>query len=86
MRAIVVEVVARLDALAAMQDDARVPRYARQVSALEALQIYAPMGHALGMGHVSTELEDRCFQVRRSEACDGMNAPSCCCSVSRGTY
>jgi hypothetical protein len=26
-------------------------------------QIYAPIGHALGLGPLSAELEDRCFQV-----------------------
>ncbi|KAG7666777.1 hypothetical protein Ndes2437A_g08466 [Nannochloris sp. 'desiccata'] len=34
-----------------------------QVSALEALQIYAPLGHALGMGSIASRLEDLCFQV-----------------------
>ncbi len=28
-----------------------------------AAQIYAPIGHALGLGPLSAELEDRCFQV-----------------------
>ncbi len=27
------------------------------------MQIYAPIGHALGLGPLSAELEDRCFQV-----------------------
>ena len=36
----------------------------RQVAALEALQIYAPLGHALGMGRLTAQLEDCCFQVR----------------------
>jgi (p)ppGpp synthase/HD superfamily hydrolase len=31
---------------------------------LEALQCFAPLGHALGMGSVSAELEDCCFRVR----------------------
>jgi len=34
-----------------------------QVSALEALQIYAPLGHALGMGSIASRLEDLCFQI-----------------------
>ncbi len=34
-----------------------------QVAALEALQIYAPLGHALGMGPVAAELEDACFRT-----------------------
>lgn len=34
------------------------------MAALEALQIYAPMGHALGMGQLTAQLEDCCFQVR----------------------
>lgn len=38
------------------------PAAARQVAALEALQLYGPLGHALGMGPVAAELEDLCFQ------------------------
>ena len=38
------------------------PAAARQVAALEALQLYGPLGHALGMGPVAAELEDACFQ------------------------
>lgn len=38
------------------------PAAARQVAALEALQRYGPLGHALGMGPVAAELEDACFQ------------------------
>lgn len=34
-----------------------------QVLALEALQLYAPMGHSLGLGRVSSSIEDICFQV-----------------------
>lgn len=39
------------------------PSYEAQVAALEALQMYAPMGHALGLSAVASQLEDRCFQV-----------------------
>jgi (p)ppGpp synthase/HD superfamily hydrolase len=59
VRATVVEVVARLDLLCSPDQ----PSYEQQVSALEALQMYAPMGHALGLGRVAQQLEDRCFQV-----------------------
>ena len=31
--------------------------------ALEALQLYAPMGHAMGLGQLSSSIEDICFQV-----------------------
>lgn len=60
VRATVVEVVARLDGLGNMEGK---QQWARQIAALEALQIYAPMGHALGMGRLSSVMEDRCFQV-----------------------
>lgn len=40
------------------------PGYEQQVCALEALQMYAPMGHALGLTGVAAQLEDHCFQVR----------------------
>lgn len=39
------------------------PLYARQLAALEALQIYAPLGHGLGLRPLCAQLEDRCFQV-----------------------
>ena len=56
--------VARLDGLAAVgSPGSAVPRHAAQGAALEALQIFAPLGHALGMGRVAAELEDRCFQL-----------------------
>jgi hypothetical protein len=38
------------------------PAAARQIAALESLQLYGPLGHALGMGPVAAELEDACFQ------------------------
>ena len=60
-RAIVVEVVARL---VGMRDPVGTPLYARQLAALEALQIYAPLGHGLGLRPLCAQLEDRCFQVR----------------------
>ena len=43
--------------------DTRPPFLWRQVVALEALQLYAPMGHALGLGPLSTSIEDICFQA-----------------------
>jgi (p)ppGpp synthase/HD superfamily hydrolase len=39
------------------------------VLALEALQLYAPMGHAMGLGQLSSSIEDICFQVRNLLAC-----------------
>lgn len=60
-RAIVVEVCRRADDLC--NNMAAAEQWQRQLAALEALQIFAPMGHALGLSAVSAELEDRCFQV-----------------------
>ena len=34
-----------------------------QTCALESLQLYAPMGHAVGLSCVSAAMEDACFQV-----------------------
>lgn len=34
-----------------------------QVQALESLQIYAPLGHALGLSQASSQLEDLCFRI-----------------------
>jgi hypothetical protein len=60
VRATTVEVVSRLDVLTSPDS---LPSYEQQVCALEALQMYAPMGHALGLSAVAAQLEDRCFQV-----------------------
>lgn len=49
------------------------PQYARQLAALEALQIYAPLGHGLGLRPLCAQLEDRCFQV-------------CSCSVMQSLF
>jgi (p)ppGpp synthase/HD superfamily hydrolase len=62
VRATAVEVVARLDLLSG---GGGLPPHEQQVCALEALQMYAPMGHALGLSAVAAQLEDRCFQVGR---------------------
>ena len=35
----------------------------QQIMALEALQLFAPLGHALGLGTVSAKIEDICFKV-----------------------
>ncbi|KAL4856897.1 putative GTP diphosphokinase CRSH1 [Chlorella vulgaris] len=60
VRATTVEVVSRLDVLTSPDS---LPSYEQQVCALEALQMYAPMGHALGLSAVAAQLEDRCFQI-----------------------
>lgn len=39
------------------------PRYQQQLVALETLQIYAPMAHAIGTGSIMWELEDAAFRV-----------------------
>ena len=64
VRATAVEVVSRLHALHRAARTPGVHAAAEgPVLALEALQIYAPMGHALGLGGVSAELEDLCFRT-----------------------
>ncbi|XP_073392783.1 uncharacterized protein [Physcomitrium patens] len=60
VRAIVVEVAARLDTLRHIQV---LPRYRQQMLSLETMQIYAPLAHAMGTGKVSHELEDLGFRV-----------------------
>lgn len=59
-RAIIVEVCRRADDV---QNQPSSEKWQRQLAALEALQIFAPMGHALGLSMMCAELEDRCFQV-----------------------
>ena len=46
-----------------MQQLVGTPLYARQLLALEALQIYGPLGHGLGLRALSAQLEDSSFQV-----------------------
>ncbi len=61
VRANAVEVICRWDELQHMAP--LLPVYQRQLLALEALQVYAPLGHALGLGPVCAGMEDLCFQV-----------------------
>ncbi len=67
----VVEVVARWDALQHMD---ALPLWERQQLAVESLQVWAPLGHALGLGAISSNMEDICFQVRSPAACLRPNA------------
>ena len=62
MRAILVELASRCDAL--RHADA-LPAWAASALALETMQLYAPMAHALAhlAGDLRFELEDRAFQV-----------------------
>lgn len=60
VRAVVVEVAARLDIMRHIQ---MLPRYRQQILALETMQIYAPLAHAMGTGTMSLELEDLAFWV-----------------------
>lgn len=60
VRASIVEVVCRWEELRHQHTS---PMYHQQLKALEALQIYAPLGHALGIGAISAQMEDMCFQV-----------------------
>lgn len=60
VRAVVVEVAARLDTLRCVQV---LPKYRQQILALETMQIYAPLAHAMGTGKISYELEDLGLEV-----------------------
>ncbi len=84
-RAIVVEVVARLVGMGTLVGT---PLYARQLAALEALQIYAPMGHGLGLRPLCAQLEDRCFQVCLQFACVyiGSHTPTACTVQTKSRY
>ncbi|CAG9462056.1 unnamed protein product [Pedinophyceae sp. YPF-701] len=63
-RATVVELVSRLCRLSRLSALATPESAARlQVDALEAMQIYAPMGYALGLPKLSSRLEDIAFQI-----------------------
>ncbi|MEW5301840.1 MAG: hypothetical protein WDW38_008472 [Sanguina aurantia] len=60
VRASVVEVVSRWNELRHM---GRLPKHEQQSIAIVALQVHAPLGHALGLGPISAALEDLCFQA-----------------------
>ena len=60
VRAIVIELACRLDAL--RNADALKPME-RTTVALETMQIYAPMAHALNTGSLCAELEDLAFKI-----------------------
>ena len=72
-RAAMVEVAARAAGLAEVTRESgggsttrpTIPSTAAltSVAALEALQVYAPLGHALGMGRVAAEMEDAAFRI-----------------------
>ncbi|KAG6546899.1 hypothetical protein Mapa_011515 [Marchantia paleacea] len=60
IRAVVVELASRLDTMRHIHS---FPRYRQQILALETMQIYAPLAHAIGTGSLSLELEDLGFRV-----------------------
>jgi len=60
VRAIVVETAVRLEL---MRRAGSLPLYQQQLEALECLQVYAPLGHAIGVGKLSAGLEDMCFRI-----------------------
>ena len=72
-RATVVEVLARANGLAQLGS---MTHYKRQLTAIEALQIYVPLAHALGMAATAAEMEDRCFKVRQQLSCLFQGYPS----------
>jgi len=51
----------------------------RQIMALEALQIFAPLGHALGLGSISSQIEDICFKVNVICDCPLTTSEVHCC-------
>ncbi|KAG1659807.1 hypothetical protein FOA52_002143 [Chlamydomonas sp. UWO 241] len=60
VRAVVLQVVDVWDSLRHMGP---LPAAEQQLLALEALQLVAPLGHALGLGVLSAAIEDACFRV-----------------------
>jgi hypothetical protein len=60
VRGAVLEVASRWAGLAHL---GALPVYEQQLVALEAVQIYAPLAHALGLGALAAEMEDVAYQV-----------------------
>lgn len=59
IRAVIVEIAAQLDMMRHLN---HLPKYCQQTLALDVMQIYAPLAHAIGTGGLSLELEDLAFQ------------------------
>eukprot|EP00252_Welwitschia_mirabilis_P025328 TRINITY_DN7865_c0_g1_i1.p1 TRINITY_DN7865_c0_g1~~TRINITY_DN7865_c0_g1_i1.p1 ORF type:complete len:569 (-),score=126.85 TRINITY_DN7865_c0_g1_i1:548-2254(-) len=59
IQALIVELASQLDL---MRHSANHPKYYQQTAALDILQVYAPLAHAIGAGQLSLELEDLAFQ------------------------
>jgi (p)ppGpp synthase/HD superfamily hydrolase len=62
VRGAVLEVASRWVGMAHVRG---LPVYEQQLVALEALQVFAPLAHALGLGALGAQMEDAAFQVRR---------------------
>ncbi|CAM6093634.1 unnamed protein product [Calypogeia fissa] len=60
IRSVVVELASQLHVMQHIQS---IPRYRQQILALETMQIYAPLAHAIGTGAMALELEDLGFRV-----------------------
>ncbi|MCO5566570.1 hypothetical protein L7F22_020247 [Adiantum nelumboides] len=58
--AIIIEFSSRLQQVRLAHD---LPRYQQQILALEALQVHAPLAHAIGRKELSSELEDLAFEI-----------------------
>ncbi|KAL9147832.1 hypothetical protein ABFS82_12G001400 [Erythranthe guttata] len=59
VRAIILELVLKLDTIRHLH---YLPRYKQQMISLHVIKIYAPLAHAVGINHLSLELEDLSFQ------------------------
>eukprot|EP00250_Pteridium_aquilinum_P033232 c5349_g1_i1 orf=443-4852(+) len=70
IRAITIEFSVRLQQMRHVHD---LPSYQQQILALEALQIHAPLAHAIGTKEVSTELEDLAFKVILPDSYEFLN-------------
>ncbi|KAI5060605.1 hypothetical protein GOP47_0025025 [Adiantum capillus-veneris] len=68
--AIIIEFSSRLQQMRLAHD---LPRYQQQILALEALQIHAPLAHAIGKKEVSSELEDLAFKTVLPDSYEFLN-------------
>mmetsp|Transcript_12092 Transcript_12092/g.36871 ORF Transcript_12092/g.36871 Transcript_12092/m.36871 type:complete len:487 (+) Transcript_12092:51-1511(+) len=51
------------EVLTSMRDVERLELYQQHITALECLQVYVPLAHAVGVGKLMWDLEDICFRV-----------------------